>query len=55
MSGCSDTYLISASNKSVIRTFSPFANYSSVSSRGLIFPDAISAIVDFGTPVRIEG
>lgn len=37
-----------------MRTFRPFAIVSSVSIRGMVLPDAISLIVDFGIPVIID-
>lgn len=37
-----------------MRIFRPFAITSSVSILGMVFPDTISLIVDFGIPVIIE-
>lgn len=55
LSEISDTfYLYSDSYRSLIRTPSPDASRSIVSNRGIFPPDAISATVDFGTPVRID-
>ena len=50
----SDTYFNGDSNRSVIRTFSPTASCSIVSMRGLVRPDTMSDIVDFGSPVITE-
>lgn len=54
LSETSDTYLQGDSKRSVILIFNPADSCSIVSILGLVLPDAMSDMVDFGSPVNNE-